>query len=165
METKELDLEERRHIQNLSVIPAVIVMYVFIGYLIYLIKIDQNIQPTFYLPYLLVVCVLAMPAAAFLSQEILYARKTHASLTSALKRFVRKMSIAVIGAVLFAVIFEMDNFALSSLINQNGLLVITGIIWFVVWALLVLRFRRILTTIQGRLINSANSKRHRVANV
>jgi small-conductance mechanosensitive channel len=141
METEEPSPEERRHIENLSVIPAAIVVYAFIGYFVYLVHIGQHIQPTFYVLYFLVVFMLAMPAAIFLSREIFYARKTHTSFTSGLKRFLGKMWIAVIGAVLFAAILETDDFALSSLINENSLLVITGIIWFVIWVLLVFYFR------------------------
>lgn len=142
MKTEELPPDERRHIENLSVIPAAIVVYVFIGYILYLLNIGQHMQPTFYVLYFLVVFMLAMPAAVFLSQEILYARKTHTSFTSALKRFVQKMWIAVIGAVLFAAILEADDFALSSFTNENGLIVITTIIWFVIWALFVFYFRK-----------------------
>jgi len=149
METKELSPEERRHIENLSVIPAAIVVYVFIGYFAYLHNIRQHIQPTFYVPYFIVVFGLAMPAAMFLSREILYARKIRTSFTSALKRFLKSMSIIVIAVVLFAAILEADEFALSSSINESGLLVIAGIIWFVMWTLLVLHFRKSFSKLFG----------------
>jgi small-conductance mechanosensitive channel len=142
VKTEELLPEEWRHIQNLSVIPAAMVVYIFIGYFIYLVHIGQPIQPSFYVWYFLLVFLLAMPATLFLSQEILYARKTHRPFTSGLKRFLGKISLAAIGAVLFAAVLEIDSLALSSLIGESELIIVTGIIWFVVWALLVLHFRR-----------------------
>jgi small-conductance mechanosensitive channel len=142
VETKELSPEEWRHIQNLSVIPAAMVVYVFIGYFAYLVHVGQPIQPSFYVWYFLLVFLLAMPTTLFLSEEILYTRKTHRPFTSGLRRFLRKISMAVIGAVLFAAILETDSLALSSSVDETGLIVVTGIVWFVVWALLVLHFRR-----------------------
>ena len=90
----ELSPEEERHIQNLSVIPAAIVIYIFIGYLVYLIRLEQSFRLSFYVPYLLVVFALIMHATFFLSVAILTAHKAHVPLASQTKRFLGRMSIS-----------------------------------------------------------------------
>jgi hypothetical protein len=137
----ELSPEEERHIQNLSVIPAAIVVYVFIGYVIYLVHAGQPLQPAFYLWYFLVVFMLAMPATLFLSEEILYARKVPRPLASLIRRFLGKMSIAIIGAVLFGTILEITSLTLSSLIAETEVTVLTAIIWFAAWGYLIIHYR------------------------
>jgi hypothetical protein len=137
-----LSPEEQRHIQNLSVIPAAMVVYIFIGYFVYLVHIGQPIRLVFYTWYFMLVFLVALPGTFFLSEEIIYARKTHRPFASGLRRFLGKMSIAIIGAILFVTILETGSLTLSPLIDESGLLVLTGIIWFVLWALLILRFRR-----------------------
>jgi len=57
--TKELSLEEGENVQNLSVVPAAVVVYGFIGYLVYLFHNSTSVQLSLLLSYLSVCFKLA----------------------------------------------------------------------------------------------------------
>jgi uncharacterized membrane protein YbjE (DUF340 family) len=138
----ELSPEEKRHIKKLSIIPAAIIVYVFIGCFIFSIRGNQYFQLSYYVAYFIVAFMLAMPAALFLTEEILYARKSKRPFAYYMRRFLEKMSITVLGAILLGIILGTANFSLSPLIGENNALILGFILWFVVWGALVVHFRK-----------------------
>jgi len=138
----ELSPDEERHIQNLSVIPAAIVTYVFIGLFVYLVRNNSSLSFLFYVAYFGVAFLLAMPIALFLSEVMLVSRRTRRPVTSYAKKFLGKMSIFVLGGILSGTVFGIVDLTLSSSLDESVLLVLGGAMWFGVWGTLVIRFRK-----------------------
>ena len=138
--TKELSHEEETHVQNLSVIPAAVVVYAFIGYLVYLFHNSTSPQLSFLLSYLSACFILAL-TAFFLTWDLLYATRTRQPFTSRIKPFLGKMSMLVTAFALFGAIYFVVCFLLSPMINDDQLLLITAIMWSAIWGLLVLHSR------------------------
>ena len=138
---KELSIEEEEHVQNLSVIPVAVVVYAFIGYLVYLFYNGTTVQLSFLLPYVSACFVLAL-TAFFLAWDLLYAKKTQQPFASRIKPFLGKMSLLVSASALFGSIYIIASFSLSSSINEGQLLLVTALVWGAIWSLLVLRSRK-----------------------
>jgi hypothetical protein len=136
-----LSPEEERHIKNLSVIPAALVFYVFLGYFIYLVHIKSPLATKFFVQYFVLVFMLVFPVTYFGSEQFLRSRREKRPLAFYTKRFVGNVSLFIIGAVIFEVVWVLTNLALSSLTNSTTVVIVTGIIWFAIWALTVFHFR------------------------
>lgn len=137
-----LSPEEERHIQNLSVIPAALVVYVFLGYFAYLVHIKSPLlQPSFFIGYFTLVFMLVLPATLFATEQVLRSRREKEPLAFYARRFVGRMSLAIIGAVIFGVVWVTTNLVLSPLTNWDTIVIVSGIIWFGIWAFTVVRFR------------------------
>lgn len=139
--TKELSREEETHVQNLSVIPAAVVVYAFIGYLVYLFHNSTSVQLSFLLSYLSACFILAL-TAFFLTWDLLYASRRQQPFASRIKPFLGKMSMLASAFALFGAIYIIAGFALSSIINDSQMLLITAITWSAIMGLAVLRFRK-----------------------
>jgi len=83
-----------------------------------------------------------MPIALFLSEVMLVSRRTRRPVTSYAKKFLGKMSIFVLGGILFGTVFGIVDLTLSSSLDESVLLVLGGAMWFGVWGTLVIRFRK-----------------------
>jgi hypothetical protein len=137
-----LSPEEERHIQNLSVIPTALVFYVFLGYFVYLFFVIKSpIATKFFVQYFVLVFMLVFPVTYFGSEQVLRSRREKRPLASYTKRFVGNVSLFIIGAVIFEVVWVLTNLTLSSLTNSTTVVIVTGIIWFAIWALTVFHFR------------------------
>lgn len=139
--TRELSLEEEVHVQNLSVIPAAIVVYAFIGYLVYLFHNSTSVQLSFLLPYVSACFILAL-TAFFLTWDLLYACRSQQPFASRIKPFLGKMSMLASAFVSFGVIYVTAGFALSPILNDTQLLLLTAVTWSTIWGLLVLHSRK-----------------------
>lgn len=138
--TEELSSDEERRIGNLSVIPTAIVVYVFIGYLVYLIHIGFSFQSSFFLLYFLLTFMLA-GIAYFLAFNILYARKTKQPFASRIKSFLGMVLLLIGAFATLGALYLVVNFALSPMIGYNELVILVATGWFVIWGLLVFYFR------------------------
>jgi fatty acid desaturase len=138
-----LSPEEERHIQNLSVIPAALVIYVFLGYLIYLIHIKSPLarSPLFYMQYLMLIFLLVFPATYFAAEQVLRSRREKRPLAFYTKRFVGNMLLAIIALIIFEAVWEVANLALSSLTNLRMLVIITYIAVMSIFVFIVFHFR------------------------
>ncbi|HML03950.1 MAG TPA: hypothetical protein VK487_11345 [Candidatus Bathyarchaeia archaeon] len=139
--TRELSLEEEVHVQNLSVIPAAIVVYAFIGYLVYLFHNSAPVQLSFLLPYISACFILAL-TAFFLTWDLLYASRSQQPFASRIKPFLGKMSVLAGAFASFGAIYIIAGFALSPIIYDSRLLLLTAITWSAIWGALVLRSRQ-----------------------
>jgi uncharacterized membrane protein len=138
----ELSPDEERHIQNLSVIPAAIVTYIFIGLFVCLTQSNESLSFFFCVTYFGAIFLLAVPLALFLTEMILVSRRIRRPLSSYIKQFLGKMSIFILGAALFGIILSMVNLTSSHMIGESAVLILSCAIWFVLWGTLVIRYRK-----------------------
>lgn len=137
----EISPEERRHIQNLSVIPAAIVCYIFLGIFLYLIdRFQFSPSLSFLAIYFGLVFFLAVPTVMSLAEFILLSRRTHKPLASFRKVFLGRMALLAVGGTLFGLVLASVNLVLPSL-DQRVSVVLAVAITFVLWGFLVFHYR------------------------
>jgi hypothetical protein len=137
----ELSEEEERHLYNLSIIPAAIVTYVLLICFFYFGRKTQSLSLFYYLTHFGIPFMIAIPLTIFLSFEILYSRKTHSFANGQLKRFFGRMSLLLLGVFVLLSALGITFFVLSNSIDQWNLLLLSAILWFVIWTPLMLRFK------------------------
>jgi hypothetical protein len=140
---EELSPEEERHISNLSVIPAAVLTYILVALFVYVGHDQQHFTLWYYLIYFGLPFVIAVPATIFIAFEILYSRKTGKPVRCYAKRLTGRMMIMIAGVSIFFGILGATYFALPAWVDQWNVLLLSGIVWFAIWIVLVWRFRRI----------------------
>ncbi len=136
-----LSPEEERHIQNLSVIPAALVFYVFLGYIIYTIKTNPSLSDSFFLGYLWVYFFVVFPVTFLSTEQVLRSRREKLPLAFYKKRFVGSMAIFAIGGALFGTVWAMVNLSMASLVDWSKLMVATYAITIIVFVFIIFKFR------------------------
>jgi len=136
-----LSSDEERHIQNLSVIPTAIVVYICIGYFVYLARSNLSLSFLFCAIYFGVTFSLAMPLTFILAETVLISRKTKRPIKSYAKQFLGGMSIIILGSTMFWIVFGTVYLTLSSLLDEAMLVVLIAAICFAIWLALVFRYR------------------------
>ena len=137
----ELSPEEERHLQNLSLIPTALVVYVFIAYAVYLIHINPSLSPSFFVGYFTLVFLFVFPVIFFATEQVLRSRREKRPLVSYTRRFVGNMALFALGATILGVVWVITNLSISSLVDWSTLMVVTYAITIAIWAFFVFRFR------------------------
>jgi len=136
-----LSPEEERHIQNLSLIPTALVIYVFMGYIVYLMHIVPSLSLSFVVGYATLVFLFVFPVVFFATEQVLRSRREKCPLAFYTKRFVGSMAIFAFGAAIFGAVWVTTNLSISSLVEWSTLMIVTYAITIVIWLFIVLRFR------------------------
>jgi len=136
-----LSPEEERHLQNLSLIPTALAVYVSIGYAVYLIHTNPSLSPLFFLGYFMLVFLLVFPVIFFATEQVLRSRREKRPLAFYSKRYAGNMAIFALGAAIFGVVWVTTNLSISSLTDWSTLLIVTYAIFIIIWAFIFFRFR------------------------
>lgn len=137
----ELSPDEKKRIEKLSLIPAAIVVYIFIGLFVYLNRNNQNIPLYFCLIYTGAVFLFAMPGAMFLTEIILTSRKTKKPLKAYTKTFFGRMLLFTFAAILCGSILSIAYLALSSLFSENLVVILGAAIFFIILGIIVFHYK------------------------
>ncbi|MEM4733880.1 MAG: hypothetical protein QXD70_05065 [Candidatus Bathyarchaeia archaeon] len=141
MKMTELSPEEERHLLNLSVIPALIATQILLALFVLSIKNQQSLSSLYVLIHFGIPFITILYITTFFSFEILCSRKVKEPLKRHIKRFSGRMVILVFGLSIFIGILITSQYMLLSWIDEWGVLLLTGIIWFGIWIFLMLRFK------------------------
>lgn len=146
----ELSPEEERHLLNLSVIPAALVTYLLLALFVYfggrneLFWSPLNLLIFFGIPFAILV-----PTTIFLSFEVLYSRKARQPISHGAKRLLGRMSLVLLAVSVFGAILGVTYFMLTPWLDESGLLILTGVVWFGTWTLLWFRFKKALSKLSA----------------
>jgi len=136
-----LSPEEERHLQNLSLIPTALVVYVFIAYAVYLIHINPSLSPSFFVGYFTLVFLLVFPVIFFTTEQVLRSRREKQPLVFYTKRFAGNMALFALGATILGVVWVVTNLSISSLVDWSTLMIVIYAITIAIWAFIIHRFR------------------------
>jgi hypothetical protein len=140
----ELSPQEERHLLNLSVIPAALVTYVLLASFVYFGGNQSSVSPLYVLAYFGIPFAVAVPTTIFVSFEVLYSRKTRQPISRGAKRFLGRMSLVLLAVSMLGVILGITYFSLAPWLNESSLLLLTGVLWFATWILLIFCFKKTL---------------------
>jgi len=137
----ELSPEEQRHIQNLSVIPTAVVAYIGIAYAVILIRQQQSLSMPYLLAYFGMLGITLL-FTMFLSEEILRHRKLGRPYGYHVKRLFRRMTLALTGAALYALMFGIIFSTPLSAMSEQTQVVVATFAWFLAGGILIFLLRK-----------------------
>jgi cytochrome c biogenesis protein CcdA len=143
----ELSPEDERHIQNLSLIPTALVIYLFIAYAVYLTQNDPSLSPSFFAGYFSLVFLCVFPIVFFATEQVLRSRREMRPLTSYTKRFAGNIALFALGGTILGVVWVIANLSISSLVDWSTLMIVIYAITITIWAFIVFRFRHRIDTL------------------
>ncbi len=137
-----LSPEDNRRIQNVSLIPAAIVVYIAIAVMIYLVDNGGLRSAVSYMIFLGILFFFAFPFALFFTRIVLISRKTKTPLSRYRKQFFGKMTFSLIIGGSFGCFLSLFYFALSNWVGQDIIIGLTAAATFAVLGLMITRYRR-----------------------
>jgi hypothetical protein len=129
---------EEAHLYNLSLIPAGVVLIVFLVLLVHLMQTDtlRTVWDTFgfIIPFWLIII-----ETIFLSFEILCKRKFNKTFNW--KRLIGRTTLTASGFALAITILSLFRFQFPWM-SESGMLLLVSITWFVIWVILFVGFKQ-----------------------
>ena len=126
------------HLYNLSLIPAVVVLIIFLVLFVHLMQTGtlRTIWDAFgfIIPFWLIII-----ETIFLSFEVLYKRKSNEVFNW--KRLIGRTTLTASGFALAIALLSLFGFQFSWM-SESGILLLVSITWFMIWIILFISFKQ-----------------------